>query len=508
MTTPSPSTRSADRDGLDRADSTSLRSALDRLLPALEEFNRFEGEDPTVPGAERWRAAIDTPMPITGDGLEKVVDTLSRDVVPFGLRMGAPGFCGWVTGQPTTAGAVASLAQAIAGPQRFFVHPFTLMEEVALRWISELLELPAALQGVFTSGGSTATLVALGAARQRAGEKLGHDIAAGGLVPGVSWRLYASSEVHHVVARAAGVLGMGRECVVEVRTDDRQRLDLDDLEQALESGARQRHVPLAVVATAGTVNTGAIDPIAEIAELAERYRTWLHVDGAYGLFGVLDARTKPLFEGLARADSVIVDPHKWMATPVGCGVALVRDAELLHRTFTLEPAAYLEGAVAAEGQHLRSPWDTFAGDHHNLSVEQSAPPRGAQVWATLREIGADGMRQRVTRHLDLAHRLAEHARDHERLELLAEPQLSICCFRYVPVGHACSEASLDELNEQIIRTLHASSRFTPSATRVNDRYAIRPCFINPRTGPDDVDDLARAVVDIGDSIAATGKPES
>ena len=172
-----------------------------------------------------------------------------------------------------------------------------------------------------------------------------------------------------------------------------------------------------------------MDPIGPMAEHAREFGSWLHVDGAYGLFGRLDARVKALYEGLEGADSVVVDPHKWLATPVGIGAAFVRDRSLLGRAFTLEPAAYLEGAV--EGQvEASSPFDSFGELFHDFNLDQSAPSRGAVVWAVLREIGAEGMRQRVRRHNDFARRLAELVAADERLELLATPTLSICCFRY------------------------------------------------------------------------------
>ena len=176
----------------------------------------------------------------------------------------------------------------------------------------------------------------------------------------------------------------------------------------------------------------------------------------------------------------------------------VRGRDLLHRTFTLEPAAYLEGAVGDATKEVQSPWDVFAGEHHHLSVEQSAPPRGVQVWAVLKEIGVEGMRRRVARHLDYARRVADRARASDRLELLDEPTLSICCFRYVKPN--LDDGRLDVLNDEIVRRLHREGRWVPSATRVHGKFAIRPCYINPRTTEAEVDGLVDAVVEIGDSL--------
>jgi aromatic-L-amino-acid decarboxylase len=480
-------------DGRDAADSGRIGEALELLAPALERFNRFEGPDPTLGQRGRWLAELDGGLPVEGAGLDAVLRTLAEAVVPHGLRMGAPGFCGWITGQPTTSATVAALVQSLTGPQRVFIHPVNALEAIALRWLAELLGVPN-MRGVFTGGGSVASLICLGAARQRAFERLGIDSASTGIPDGQGARIYASSEVHHVVTRAAAVLGLGRRSVVAVDCDERQRIDTRALRSALAAGERDGAVPIAIVATAGTVNTGAVDPIADMAEIAAEREVWLHVDGAYGLFALLDEASAPLFAGLERADSVAIDPHKWMATTVGCGAALVRDLDVLERSFTLEPAAYLEGGAIDVDDLLRSPWDSFGGEYHHLSVEQSAPPRGIQVWAILREIGVEGLRERVRRHLGFARRLAERVAAEEELELLAEPTLSICCFRYRAVGRG--EEGLDSLNRELVRRLHCDTRFIPSTTRVGGRLAIRPCYINPRTTEADVDGLADAVPDL------------
>ncbi|MCI0346208.1 MAG: pyridoxal-dependent decarboxylase, partial [Chloroflexi bacterium] len=363
-----------------------------------------------------------------------------------------------------------------------------------------LLGVPTTWQGTFTPGGSTANLVGLGAARQAAFERLGVDPARDG-VTGVATRIYASAEVHHVVNRAAAVLGLGRRSVSHVPVDDACRLELAELRRRLEADRAAGVVPIAIVATAGTVNAGTVDPIAPMADLAAEFETWLHVDGAYGLFGRLDERVASLYEELERADSVAVDPHKWLATPLGVGSVFVSDRRLLGRAFTLEPAEYLEGAVTADEAAPESPFDSFGEPFHDFNLDQSAPSRGVMVWAVLQEIGAAGMRDRVRRHLDFARHLAALVRGDDRLELLAEPTLSICCFRYRPPG--VEGPALDELNAEIARQLRAETSLVPSTTRIGGKLAIRPCYINPRTTIHEVDALAAAVREIGDRLAST-----
>jgi aromatic-L-amino-acid decarboxylase len=491
-----------DPDEGDRAETSRLREAIGTLLPALERFNRYEGSDPAARNRKAWQEQLDQPLPVHGVGLDEVLGELAEVVIPHGLRNGAPGFNGWVTTAPTTAGTAASLAATIAGSQRWWLQPFNYLESVALRWLAELLSIPPTWQGTFTAGGSSANLVALGAARQQAFERLGRDPARAGL-SGQAARIYASAEVHHVVTRAAAVLGLGREAVVGIPVDDSRRIELDALRRALEADRSAGIVPVALVATAGTVNTGAVDPIGAMADLATQFGVWLHVDGAYGLFGLLDERVAPLYEGLERVDSAVVDPHKWLAAPVGIGAVFVRDRSLLGRAFTLEPAAYLEGAVESRAE-IDSPFDSFGELFHDFNLDQSAPSRGAVVWAILREIGADGIRQRVRRHNDFARRLAEIVVADERLELLAAPTLSICCFRYRAQG--MDDATLDRLNAEIAHRLRAETPYIPSTTQVAGRFAIRPCYINPRTTVTEVDGLARSVRAIGDRLI--GEPMS
>lgn len=214
------------------------------------------------------------------------------------------------------------------------------------------------------------------------------------------WRLYASSEGHHSVFRAAGILGIGRRNVSQIPIDAEMRIDLAALEAALDRDAAAKLVPIALVANAGTTNTGAIDPIDQMVAIACRRKIWLHVDGAYGLLGKLDPRVATLFDGVEQADSVIVDPHKWLAAPTGSAAVFVRDPALQERAFTMEPADYAEGAMV-EGE-ANSTFDSLGDDYLQIGPEMSAPSRGVAVWAILKEIGADGVRDRISRHCSLA----------------------------------------------------------------------------------------------------------
>jgi len=497
--------------GPDAALTDHLTESLAAILPGLEQFLRFEGDDPAT-RRSAWRVALDQPLPATGIGPARTLALLRDEIVAAGLRLGHPGFSGWVTTAPTTIGTVADLVQAVASPQRWWATPANFVDDLAMRWLIDLLGFPSSFVGTFTSGGSTANLIGLGAARQAAGERLGLHPSIDGIADLPEPRVYASTETHHVVGRALGVLGMGRRNLRSIPVDGDGRIDLDLLQRALDEDAAAGRTAVAIVGCAGDVNTGAVDPLPELARIARERETWLHIDGAYGGFGLLDPRVRDLYGDIATYDSFAVDPHKWMAAPVGTGAVIVRDEGILGRAFTIETGDYDRERLAVPGTgDTASPFDELGYGTPDWGLDFSTPARGLAVWATLLEIGADGMRERVTRHNDCARRVADRARASDELELLREPVLSICCFRYRPAGWgaggdagpagAADEARLDALNEEILHAVRARGRCITSATRVDGRFAIRPCYVNPRSGLVDADALVDEVLAAGRQLA-------
>jgi aromatic-L-amino-acid/L-tryptophan decarboxylase len=490
--------RSSDR--ADAARTDGLTAAAGELLPALDAFNRFEGSDLAVPRSA-WLPTLEEPLPEEGAGAEAVLALLRDEVIPRGLRTGHPGFTGWVTTAPSTIGAAAGLAQSVAFPQRWWVQPGNHIDSMAVEWLIALLGFPSSFVGTFTSGGSTANLVGLGAARQHAGERLGMDPAADGLrIPEPI--VYATAEAHHVVHRAAGVLGLGRRAVRVIPLDAERRMDVGELRAAVGEDLRAGRTPVAIVGNAGDVNTGVVDRLDDLADVAREHGIWFHVDGAYGGFGILDERVRARYGDPSRYDSFAVDPHKWLAAPVGTGLAVCRDGELLARAFTIEPGEYdrERRGHADDGGDPESPWESTGRGTPDWGVDFSTPTRGLPVWAILKEMGAAGMRERVARHLDCARLVAERARASDELELLAEPELSICCFRFRPAGWD-DEARLDELNAEVLRGLRRRGRSLPSSTRVDGRYAIRACFINPRNTLAEAEALVDEVLAVGRELA-------
>ncbi len=474
-----------------------LDEAVSAVLPALEAFTRFEGPDRSSIRSE-WLPLLDEPLPQAGAGAEAVLELLRDVVIPRGLRVGHPGFTSWVTTAPSTMTAVGHLVSAVASPQRWWLQPGNHLDTMAVRWLIELLGFPDSFVGTFTSGGSTANLVGIGGARQHAAEKLGIDAALDGIGAIPEPRVYASPETHHVVTRALGVLGLGRRNLRIVELDAERRADLRQMEAFIREDIAAGRTPMAIVGNAGDVNTGIVDPLPQMAVLAREHDIWFHVDGAYGGWGMLDERVEPAFGDRALYDSFAVDPHKWLAAPVGTGLAICRDGDLLARAFTIESGAYdrERNQVADPVGDAEAPWGALGSGTPDWGVDFSTPTRGIAVWAVLKEIGAEGMRERVRRHNDFARMVAARARAEDQLELLSEPQLSIACFRYRPLGWD-DEERLNQLNADILTELRRVGRSLPSSTNVNGAFAIRACYINPRNDREHVELLVDDVLETG-----------
>lgn len=481
----------------DLAETKNIQKLVSQIGAGLDQFLKFEHPDALHPGA-KWQAYLDVQLPQQGVGIDQVLEDLLRQVIPHGSSVPKPGFTSFITTGATSASVLASTAASIASPQRYGITAFNLLEDVSLRWLASMCHI-GHMKGVYSSGGSTANLLALGAARQYAFEKLGHDAGADGMTMPV--HVYASAESHHTIQRSAGVLGIGRRAIQTIACDRQGRMRVDTLRAAIEGDRDAGIVQMAIIASAGTTNTGAIDPLKEIGEIAKEYGIWFHVDGAYGLPGILDERVRHLYDGLEMADSVIVDPHKWLGAAVGVAATFVRDRQLLYRAFTQEPADYLEGAIVQatdSAPKIEHSLDDFGVPYYDFGVELSSPCRGVVVWAMIWEIGVEGMAQRIKRHNDMATFIAKAAKEHPNLEPLLEPTLSICCFRYLAPGIA----DLDAFNRQLHRRLIRENKNLPSTTLVNGNLALRPCFVGARTNHEHAQSLLEDVLRIGKELSA------
>jgi glutamate/tyrosine decarboxylase-like PLP-dependent enzyme len=435
------------------------------------------------PGAEAAVEKFDTALPEDGLGTMEALTRLMRDGRESAVRSSGPRFFHFVQGGTTPAALAADwFASALdQNPAMWIASPLGAhLEVVAIAWLKELFGLPRDWGGVLTTGAQMANFTGLVAARRWWGLRHGRDVDEEGMggLPGMP--VMASGLIHPTAVKAVSMLGGGRRSVRKLTADDAGHADLDDMRRELE---RLDGAPAILIATAGEPNAGAFDPIDAMAELAEEFGAWLHVDGAFGLFAALSEETSSLTYGVERAHSVISDGHKWLNVPYDCGFAFVRDPSLLPGAFS-SSAAYLAPAQDAR------PNSAY------LSPESSRRARSLAVWATLSAYGRSGYRAMVERHVGLAARLAKRVDASEDLERLAEATLNIVCFRYHPPG-IDDEATLNELNAELGRALLEDGRVYVGTTTYAGKTALRPAIVNWRTTEDDVDLIIEVVRELG-----------
>jgi glutamate/tyrosine decarboxylase-like PLP-dependent enzyme len=429
------------------------------------------------------------PLPDGPSGLGPLTGTMARDVLPFAMGNGHPAFFGWVNSPPSLAGVLASLTAAAMNPSVVSGdHSDVHLERTVVRWLAELVGYPHAPgAGLLTSGASAATIVCLAGARGRAAAAAGRDVRRDGVGGGLRLLCYVPSEAHSCVARAIELLGLGSGSIRPVPISA-GRLDVDALRGAIAADRAAGGTPALLVGSAGTVNTGAIDPLDALADVAAAERLWFHVDGAYGAFGVLDPAIAARYRGMERADSLTLDPHKWLGVPVDSGCALVRSADDLREAFSTVPP-YLRQDTGAEV-------GTFA-EH---GPEQTRPFRALKTWATIAARGRDGIADQVVRANALARELAALVEKEPSLELAAAPETSIVAFRARPPG--CAPDRLEAVNRALPEAVQARGRAFVTGTVYEGRETMRACILHPGTTSADLATLVAEVIAAAGDLAA------
>lgn len=490
------SLRSPGMTGGERAPLDSPAASLDAALADLTSRLRSAFDPPpnaaVTLGAAEVRRLVEGPLPDVGMPLESVLGALVERVTP-GLAGTTGGrYLGYVTGGVLPSAAIAhAWAGAVdQNPGLWALGPAaTELEDVVLGWLADLLGLPDG-SGVMTSGGAGANLVCLAVAREAAARGIGVDVGRDGIGALPRYAVYGSSEMHFTNTKALRVLGLGTGCLRTIAVDERYRMRVDELDRAIAADVAAGILPIAVVAAAGSPNTGASDPIVAISEVCLRHGVWLHVDGAFGAFFRLCPRTAPLVDGIERADSVTVDGHKWLNLPTGTGFAFLRD-EALHRAAFTGSAAYLtrpEGAGA---------------DLHERGLEASRPWRSASAWAALAHLGREGVATLVTRCCNLAQGLGQAVDADPCLDLVAPVASCVVCFRYRPPGMPEGD-ELDRLNREIQALLTAGGEILATGGTLPSGFCLRPAIVSWRTTEDDLAFLASEVRRLGDEL--TGRP--
>jgi aromatic-L-amino-acid decarboxylase len=440
---------------------------------------------PMTPG-ERT-TLMQEPLEAAGVAPEAILERFRTAVLPHAMGNGHPRFFGWVNSPPAPVGIVADFLAAAMNPScAGGDHAAVYVERAAVRWLMELIGFPTEdSMGLLVSGGSAATLIALAAARHRAALEDGWNVRTEGLQHArPTLRLYISSEGHSCIQKAAEILGLGVHAIHKVAADERGRMDVASLRAAVAADRAQGHRPFCVAASAGTVGTGAIDPLGQIADLCATERLWLHVDGAYGAVAAVLPSHRARYAGLERADSVALDPHKWLSVPVECGAVLVRDGRLLREAFSLVPD-YLR--TEADRGFGGMPW------YSEYGIQQTRGFRALKLWMTLKHLGRDGVRGMVARHLALAQHLAGLVDAAPDLERFGDVELSIVCFRYAPPGLKGDDRALDVLNKRVMEEVQASGAAFLTQTTLRDRFALRACILHYATTETDLAALVECV---------------
>lgn len=469
--------------GHPRDDLPLIGEALDLAREAAGRYLERLPDDPVrTPEAESAVRALAGPLPDDGDGTLKALTALAEAGEAAAIRSAGPRFFHFVVGGATPAGLGADwLTSALdQNVGMWAASPFAAeLEVVAVDWLKELFELPAEWGGLLVTGATMANYVGLACARRWWGLEHGVDVDEQGLSALPPMTVLSSGHVHVSAVKALGMLGVGRAQVERISRDEVGRLDLEGLHRRLEglNGA-----PAILIANAGEVNAGDFDPLPEMMEAARAHKTWVHVDGAFGLFSRVTPRTKELTQGIERADSVISDGHKWLNVPHDCGFVFVRNPDLLAGVFGPSASYYVGGGDRQPNFALLGP-------------ESSRRARALAVWATLRAYGRRGYREMVERHLDLAQRLAGHIDADPDFQRFDAVKLNIVCFRYRPRG--VPDAQLDELNERLGRAVLEDGRVYFGTSRYEGNVVFRPAIVNYRTTEDDIDALYDVLRELG-----------
>jgi len=465
-------------DSLDPTDWESYRRTLHAAVDdVVDDLTRLRDEPAWRPVPDEVKAALTTPLPREGEPLEATYAAFAETIRPYPTGNAHPRFFGWVHGAGTPAGILAELLAAgmnanVGGRE----HAAVYVERQVVGWFRELFGFPTSASGILTSGTSMGNLLAVVAAREAArGE--------------ARLTAYASSAVHDSVAKALRIAGIGSTALRLIPTEPGRGMNPAALRDRIATDRAEGNHPFLVVGTAGSVDTGAFDPLDALATLCSEEQLWFHVDGAFGALAAASPEHAYLVEGIARADSLAFDAHKWLHAPYAVGCVLFHDAGAHRAAFASSPAYLTRGE---RGAAAGAPW--FA----DYGLELSREFRALKVWFTLRHYGLARLGASIARTCALASALAERIAREPELELLAPVPLNVVCFRYRAAG--LDEAALDAMNEAIAVEVQESGTAVPSTTRIAGRRALRACIVNHRTNEEDLAVLVEAVLAAGRAL--------
>lgn len=432
-------------------------------------------------------ALIDESFPEGGESLEQLVTQITNATDHYPRRNTHPGFFGWIApsglpSDPLAHAMVSVLNENLGG---YWASPVgTTVEKTVIRWLADLAGFPQQSEGVLLSGGSISNMAGMASALAKRFGPEYREKGIGAFSKTTAPVIFCSRAAHFSIRRAAVMLGIGTDNIIAIDTDDEFRMRVDRLDEALQ---QQQNV-VCVVASAGTTNTGAIDPLEEIAALCQAHEVWLHVDAAYGGGGLMSEELRPRYRGIEQADSVVMDMHKWFFQSLGGSLLLYRDANWARQLF-FESSDYLHAAAESTPEHYM---------FFHIAPELSRRFRALPFYLAMRCYGIARLGRNALHNVHCAEYLADLVRQHDELELIIAPQLSILCFRFKPAG--LDNAEIDRINSEIRDLIQLEGDYLMSATRVHERPVLRVCIINHATRAEHIEGLLESVLRIGRSL--------
>jgi aromatic-L-amino-acid/L-tryptophan decarboxylase len=482
-----------------------FRAAGHRMVDRIADYLATVRKRPVTPGespAELRKLLGDGPLPERGTAAESLLEEAADLVINHSLLNGHPRFWGYINPSSAPIGALGDLLAGAVNPNvgAWILSPAaSAIEAQTVRWIAEMLGYPTDCGGLLVSGGNMANFVGFVAARRA---KAGWDVRSAGFMGAEARRLraYVSSETHTWIHKATDLFGLGTEAIRWIPVDAALRMDTEALRKQIRADSEAGDLPFLVVGTAGTVSTGAVDPLPEIAAIARQHNLWFHVDGAYGGFAAILPDAAADFGGIALADSVAVDPHKWLYAPLEAGCALVRDRQALLEAFSYRPPYY----------HFEED-DAELVNYFEYGLQNSRGFRALKVWLVLRQAGREGYRRMLADDCRLSRELYRLVGEHPDLEAVTQG-LSITTFRYVPRDlstRADKELEyLNKLNTELLTRLQAGGEAFVSNAVVRRSFVLRACIVNFRTTLADVEALPAIVARLGRQVDRELRPEA
>jgi len=473
---------------LDPSDWEGFRSQAMRAMETALDHMQAPRERPVwQPLGAASQEHLAGPLPEQGAPLERVLDEVESHILPFPYGNSHPRFWGWVNGSALPVGVLGDLLASAMNPNvGAFHHSGTFVEEQVLRWMASMLDFPMG-DGLLTSGGSMANLLGMGAAVVA---RAGFDLRRDGLRSGPQLVVYQSTQTHNSIQKAVELLGIGSANLRQIAVDDHYQLNLSALRQQIQLDRASGLQPVAVVANAGSVGTGSLDPIDALADLCDEEQLWLHVDGAFGALAWLVPECRPALQGMARADSLAFDLHKWLYLSSDVGCLLVRDPESLRAAFAAD-ASYLASLCGGPAAEMH-------GAFKDRGIELTRRFRALKVWMALKHHGRAGFEAMIRENIAQAAYLTKLIEGEARLELLAPTALNVVCFRHL----GAPREQLNAHNEALLVELQESGIAMPSHTLVDGKFALRVAITNHRSRREDFEILVQACLRIGQDPGA------